>query len=111
MRLSWLLLLAGCGQTSPLPEAGVDAGMETKPPLMPREIQCMAPAVGGSDAGDMKMCTAGQLCISFQGGVAMCQDLSAECKANPTCACKPKLPNATCNCSDDGMGRIIIDCH
>src|SRR5262245_39108808 len=71
---------------------------------VPQSVTC-------SSKNSMETCPAGDYCVWFEGGGVMCKPLPANCVSDPTCACKPPLPNGTCVCKDDGSGRITGECH
>ena len=98
----WLgAVTAGCNQDV-LPPPPSDAAADAT--LVPQPVTC-------SSKASTRTCAAGELCAWFEGGGVDCRPLPANCVANPTCACKPPLPNGTCTCKDDGAGRILVECH
>jgi hypothetical protein len=101
MVLAFLAVVTGCNEDQLPPPPG-DLAVDAR--LIPQSVTC-------ESKGTMETCPAGDYCVWFEGGGVMCKPLPANCISNPTCACKPPLPNGTCACKDDGFGRIIGECH
>lgn len=125
MRLSFLLVLAGCGSTNPPADAAPDATIDA---IADATMDAIADATmdatndatndampdGGAGTfacGSMLMCQRyEEFCFKI-GTMYSCKPLPQNCKAMPSCTCPDYSGTGMCNCVGKTSPDIEWDCQ